>query len=153
MKGSPRLTLGLGHTHISQGVIEEKTRWLVAASWSLNFDYWISDKFAIGLQNDVVMESFKIEDKEQETIERKYPWSIVPVAIYKPGKRFSLLGGIGYEVAAGKNLTLTRLGMEYGFHIPGNWEVGAALVWDNKWKYYNSWGLAFTVSKIWPKKH
>ncbi|MGB4772035.1 MAG: hypothetical protein WBP58_11270 [Chitinophagaceae bacterium] len=153
MKGASRLTLGLGHTHISEGVIDGKTRWLVAGSWSLNYDYWISNKFAIGIQNDLVMETFIIEDKEKESIERSYPWSIVPVAIYKPGKRFSMLGGVGYEVAAGKSLALTRLGIEYGFHLPKNWEVGAALVWDNKWNYYNSWGLAFTFSKIWPNKN
>jgi hypothetical protein len=48
---------------------------------------------------------------------------------------------------------MTRLGMEYGFHLPKNWEIGASVVWDGKWKYYNSWGLAFTISKIWPKKN
>ncbi|ARV10582.1 hypothetical protein BTO05_13405 [Winogradskyella sp. PC-19] len=47
---------------------------------------------------------------------------------------------------------MTRLGAEYGFHLPGNWEIGAALVWDAKWNYYNSWGLALTVSKNMAKK-
>ena len=124
MKGSHRLTIGLGHTHISQGIINGETEWVTAGSWSFNYDYWLSDK-----------------------------WAIVPVAIFKPGKRLSLLGGVGVEIAHKKNLTLTRLGVEYGFHLPKNWEVGAAVVWDNKWNYYNSWGLAFTISKIWAKKH
>lgn len=153
MKGSHRLTIGLGHTHISQGIINGETEWVTAGSWSFNYDYWLSDKWAIGLQNDLVLETFFIEDKEEEIIERAYPWAIVPVAIFKPGKRLSLLGGIGMEVAHKKNLALTRLGFEYGFHLPKNWEVGAAVVWDNKWNYYNSWGLAFTISKSWAKKH
>ena len=153
MKGSHRLTIGLGHTHISQGIINGETEWVTAGSWSFNYDYWLSDKWAIGLQNDLVLETFFIEDKEEEIIERAYPWAIVPVAIFKPGKRLSLLGGVGVEIAHKKNLTLTRLGFEYGFHLPKNWEVGAAVVWDNKWNYYNSWGLAFTISKIWAKKH
>jgi hypothetical protein len=152
MKGAHRLTLGLGHTHISEGIIDGKTEWVTAGSWSFNYDYWLLDRWAIGLQNDLVLETFFVEDKEKEVIERSYPWSVVPVAIYKPFKRLSFLGGVGIEFAKEKSLTLTRLGVEYGFHLPKNWEVGAALVWDNKWNYYNSWGLAFTISKIWPKR-
>jgi hypothetical protein len=149
MKGAHRLTLGLGHTHISRGIVDGETEWITAGSWTLNYDYWISDRWALGLQNDVVLETFLVEDKENEIIERAYPWAIVPVAIYKAGKRLSLLGGIGVEIAHEKSLTLTRLGFEYGFHLPKHFEAGIAVVWDNKWNYYNSWGLAFTVSKIW----
>jgi hypothetical protein len=155
MKGSNRLSLGLGHTTISQGQVDGKTQWLATASWSLNYDYWLADKWAIGLQNDIILESFKIQDRFEETIERSYPVSVIPIVIYKPGVHFSLIGGLGAEFSEGHTLTVTRVGMEYGFHLPKHWEVGAALVWDNKWNYYNSWGIAFTASKIWPsnKKH
>jgi hypothetical protein len=153
MQGTHRLTLGLGHTHISQGKIEGDTKWLATASWSLNYDYWVSKKWAIGLQNDIILESFVIEHGDEELLERKYPVAIVPVAIYKPGKNLSLIGGVGAEISHGHTLTLTRLGVEYGWHLPKNWEVGIAMVWDGKWKYYNSWGLAFTFSRLWPSKH
>ena len=43
IKGSHPLTGGIGHTHISQGIIDGKTRWLALASWTINYDYWISD--------------------------------------------------------------------------------------------------------------
>jgi hypothetical protein len=151
MRGSNRLTLGLGHTHVSEGKVDGKTQWLTMPSWSLNYDYWVSDKWAIGLQNDLILESFIIENNEEELIERAHPLTMVPVALYKAGKNLTLLGGVGVEIAKGHNLATTRLGFEYGFHLPKNWEVGAAMVWDGKWKYYNSWGLAFTVSRIWPK--
>lgn len=152
MKGSHRLTLGLGHSHISKGKVEGDTKWLALASWSLNYDYWLADKWAIGLQNDLILESFIIEDHEHELIERSYPLAVVPVVMYKPGKRLSLIGGMGAEFSKGHTLTMTRLGMEYGLHLPKNWEAGVAIVWDGKWNYYNSWGLAFTLSKIRPKK-
>ncbi len=152
MKGSHRLTLGLGHTNVSKGKIDGDTKWLALASWSFNYDYWLNNKFALGLQSDIILETFIIEDKNEEFIERKYPFTLVPVAIYKTGNHLSFLGGVGAEFSSGHTLFLTRLGMEYGFHLPKNWEVGAALVWDGKWNYYNSWGIAITVSKIWPKK-
>jgi hypothetical protein len=155
MKGVSRLTLGLGHTHVSEGQRDGKTQWLALASWSLNYDYWVSNKLAIGLQNDVILESFIIEDHENELIERYYPVSVVPVAIFKPGKHVSIIGGVGVEISKDQTLALTRVGLEYGFDLLKQWEVGAAIVNDRKWRYYNSWGLAFTVSKLWSakKKH
>jgi hypothetical protein len=111
----------------------------------------VSENWAVGLQNDIILEDFKIEDAESEIIERKRPIAMVPAVIYKPGKHFSFIGGVGMEYASGKTLGLTRLGVEYGFHIPNYWEVGVAVVRDNKWRYYNTWGFAFTFSKIWPR--
>ena len=153
MKGTHRLTLGLAHTHISNGRIHEKTEWLTSPSWALNYDYWISNMWAIGLQNDLIFETFLIENADGEEIEREFPLAVVPVAIFKPGKHFSFIGGIGTEFAVSGNLTLTRLGVEYGLLLPKNWEAGIALVWDNAWDHYNSWGIAFTFSKLFTRKH
>lgn len=153
MKNASRMTLGLGHTHISEGKVNGKTQWLAAASWSMNYDKWLSDKWAIGLQSDLILESFVIESHQVELIERNFPLAMVPAALYKPGKHFTYIAGVGAEFSQGHTLTMTRLGVEYAAHLPKNYEVGVAFVWDGKWKYYNSWGLAFTFSKIWPKKH
>ena len=151
-KGSSRLTIGLGHTHVSEGKVDGKTEWLALPSWTLNYDYWFSEKVAIGLQNDIILESFFIEHGNEELLERSYPIASVPVVLYKPNERLTVVAGIGAEFTKESTLTMTRLGVEYGFHLPNNWEVGAALIWDNKWNYYNSWGIALTFSKIWPKK-
>ena len=152
MKGANRLSFGLGHTHISEGKVDGKTQWLATASWSINFDHWLSNKWAVGLQSDMILESFKIEAHDQEIIERSYPIAVVPVAIFKPGAHWSFVGGAGVEFSKGHNIGLTRLGIEYGHHLPKGWELGAALVWDEKWNYYNSWGIAITISRIWEKE-
>ena len=152
-KGLNRITVGLGHTHISEGKIDGDTEWLTLASWSLNYDHWFSDKWAIGLQNDIVLESFIIEHGNEELLERSYPVSSVPVFLYKPGKKLVIFGGVGAEISKGNNLTMTRLGLEYGFHLSPKWEVGVTALWDGKWNYYNSWGLGFTFSRMWRKKN
>ena len=153
MKGAHRLSLGIGHAHVSQGKIDGKTEWLVVPTWAIDYDYWISDKWAIGLQNEIVVESFIIEDSKEELIERNYPVSVIPSVIWKPFKRLSFVGGVGLEFAEGHNLTVVRLGLEYGFHLPKDFEISAALMRDDKINYYNSFGLSLTVSKIWRKKH
>ena len=153
MKGSHRLTLGLGHTHTAEGEAEGKTEWLTLPSWSLNYDYWISNRWAVGLQSDLIMETFIIEHGDGVELERSNPLALVPIALFKPGTHWTFFGGVGVEIDEEKNLTMTRLGAEYGWHLPKNWEVGIEVLWDGKWNYYNSWGLAFTASKIFPKKH
>jgi hypothetical protein len=46
-EGASRLSIGLGHAHVSEGKIDGDTKWLALPSWSLNYDYWLSNKLAI----------------------------------------------------------------------------------------------------------
>jgi hypothetical protein len=152
MKGTQRLTIGLGHTQLSKGQIEGRTQWVPLASWSLNYDYWLSNKWAIGLQNDWILETFVVLHGNNEELERVNPLVMVPVAMYKFAPRWNAIGGVGVEYSHGHTLALTRIGLEYGWHLPNNMEAGLAFVWDNRWNYFNAWGLAFTFSKLWPKQ-
>ena len=150
MRGTHRLTLGLGHNHVVNSIVGEdgtlKNRAL--PSWALNYDYWLSDKWAIGVQSDIILESFVIEHGDQETLERSYPVLVAGVAIFKPFRHFSFVGGLGAEYSSEQTLTATRLGVEYGTHLGPKWEVGVAATWDAKWSYYDAWGLNFTVSHL-----
>lgn len=153
LKGVNRLTIGLGHTHLSKGKNEDgKTTWLAVPSWSLNYDYWISNRWAIGLQTDLVIEKFIVEQTDGEDLEREKPVALVPVAIFKPYKHFSFIAGPGVELEKNENLFLTRLGAEFGCDLPKGWEAGIALLWDNKWDHYDSWVLEFSFSKKFFKK-
>lgn len=153
LKGASRLTLGLGHTYITEENVKENNNWLGITSWSLNYDYWLSNKFALGLQNDILFESFLVENLEGEKIERKYPIAVVPVAMYKLNEKFTLLGGVGFEYTKDHTLTMSRLGVEYGLPLKKHTEVGVALVWDYNWNHYHSIGVSFTVSKLWSRNH
>jgi len=80
LKGAHRITTGLGHTHISKGKnVDGKTVWLLQPSWSLNYDYWIVNKWAIGLQSDLVLEKFIVKDDSGEDLERENPWAVIPL--------------------------------------------------------------------------
>jgi hypothetical protein len=153
MKGSHRITLGLGHTQLSKGKnAEGNIDWLGMPSWSLNYDYWIDNKWAAGLQTDLVLETFVVEENDGDEIEREKPVAIVPVAIYKSGKHWSFFAGAGIEFEKEENLGLTRLGVEYGAELPKGWEAGIGVIWDNKWSHYNSWAIEFTFSKIFSRR-
>lgn len=154
LKGSHRLTTGLGHTHLSKGKnADGKTVWLLEPSWSLNYDHWLSNKWAIGLQTDLVLEKFIVEDENGQEVKRERPWAVIPVGLFKPWKHFSFIAGAGIELEKKENMGLTRLGAEYGVELPKGWEAGMAVMWDNKWGNYNSWVFEFSFSKIFYKKH
>ncbi|MEM1003277.1 MAG: hypothetical protein AAGH46_11580 [Bacteroidota bacterium] len=140
-----RLSLGLGHTHIP----EDNGDKVLYASWALDYDYHFNETWGIGLETDIIMESFVIERPNGEELERKYPFSLTPVALFKPIEHWTFIGGIGAEFAPGETLAFTRLGVEYGVEISKKWELGASVLWDARWDYFNSWGLAIMISRVW----
>lgn len=144
-----RLSLGLGHTHVPAGELADGRDKIAFASWTLDYDYHFNERWAVGIQTDLIMESFIIMRQEDEEIERDFPFSVASVALFKPFERWSFVGGLGAEFAPGETLAFTRLGAEYGFEISEKWEIGVSLLWDAKWDYYNSWGLAFMISRLW----
>jgi hypothetical protein len=152
LKGSHRLSLGLGHTHVAESLVEGKKEWRAYASWSLNYDFWLSNKWAIGLENDMILESFMIENAENKTIERSYPVCMVPVVLFKPLKHLGLVGGTGVEISSEENMVITRFGIEACFELPNKFELSAGLIFDERWENYNSFALTLTVSKIFSKR-
>src|SRR5262245_7760830 len=118
MKGTNRLTIGLGHTHLANGINDDgKKVWMAVPSWSFNYDYWISNRWAIGLQTDLVIEKFIVEQEDGQDLEREKPFAVIPVGIFKPCKHFSFIAGGGIEFEKEENLALTRLAIEYGCEL------------------------------------
>ncbi|HET9432966.1 MAG TPA: hypothetical protein VFO37_04375, partial [Chitinophagaceae bacterium] len=58
VKGTHRLSLVLGHSHVSEGIQDNgKKGWKVIPSTGFDYDYWISEHWALGLQNDIMIEN------------------------------------------------------------------------------------------------
>ncbi|MHA3788890.1 hypothetical protein ACX0HA_11810 [Flavobacterium hauense] len=149
-----RITLALGHTNVSQGVSNAETKWLFLASWSLDYDYWFSDKWAIGLHTDFITQEFEVEANldEGEVIKRSSPIAPALMGLYKPTKHSTFLLGAGAEFAKEENLFLNRLGYEWGTEIDETWEVGFSLNYDFRWNAYDSYTLGFGISHNFRKK-
>lgn len=153
LKGNHRITVALGHTHLAKGKDDDGDYvWLPVASWSFNYDFWITNRWAVGLQTDMVLEKFVVEDNDGEALERERPWSLVPVALFKPFQHFAFIAGAGIELEEDENFGLTRLGAEYSHALGKAWEAGIGVVWDGKWGHYNSWTVEFSFSKSFLKR-
>lgn len=155
-KGNHRITIGLNHANVSQGVKDSGYEWLSLPAWSLDYDYWLSDKWAIGLHTDIIVESFEVKanlSSEDETISRTSPIAPAAVGIFKATKHSSFLLGVGAEFAKEDNLFLNRAGYEWGTEIGKNWELGISLCYDFRWNAYDSYMIGIGVSKIFKKRN
>ena len=144
-----RLALGIGHTHVPSNELVDGRNKLAFASWTLDYDFHFNEKWGLGLETDFISESFVIVRPDGEELEREFPFSVTPVALFKPSERWTLVAGVGAEFAPGETLAFTRLGVEYGVEISDRWEIGAHLLWDARWDYYNAWSLALVISRLW----
>lgn len=149
LKGTHRFTLVIGHSHVFGGIKENGEKGLkVFPFWGFDYDYWISNRLAIGLQTDMVVETFEVEDHENTVIERTRPVTTIAAAIIKASKTIGFIAGMGGEFAHEGNFAVTRLGVEAGWEMKKNWEFGISLVYDVKWNGYDSWGIGFGISKL-----
>lgn len=151
-RGVHKVSVSLGHAHVHEGIEGDEKKWLVMGSWGINYDYLINSRWAIGFHNDVILEEFKVEDHhgedESSILERERPWAAKLVGSFKPFKHLSLLAGAGEEIAKEKNYFISTAGIEYGWHLPGGWELGAEISYDVKWNAYDTWIAGVGISKL-----
>ena len=109
IKGNLGVSAVMGHAFIKNR-IDSENKISSAAAFGINANYWVSDKWAVGVHSDLVFENFIIEEKkpneEHRFLEREYPVSVNAVATYKPIHSLGILAGIGREFSKEKNLTM-----------------------------------------------
>ncbi len=143
------LSLLLSHTHTSQGIEDGKNKWLVLPSWAFDYNYYLSEKWSLGLHNDMILETFKVKDHktDQETVERTRPIASVVVARFRPAEHFTFELGAGGEFAKEGSFFLTRIGAEYALELHRGWELVTNINYEFKWQGYNSFSLGVGMSK------
>ena len=144
-----RVTLVMAYSVLKNHVDESTNNILVVPTFGLNYDFFFHQKWGVGLHSDIVLQQFKVEkhDGHAELI-RENPVAVCVVGLFKPLPSLTLIAGYGIELEKHENIQLLRLGVEYGFHLPGNWELGFALEFDKKFDTYNSWVFGAGFSKL-----
>jgi len=138
----------ISHTQISEAVEGEGKKNISVPSWGIDYNFELTERWAIGLHNDIIVESFVIENNEGTEIERSSPFATAIVGMFKPIKNFSLVLGAGGEFSKEENLFLIKAGAEYSHLIlHDNWEIIASFSNDFKFDAYNSWSLGFGIGR------
>lgn len=144
-----KLSLAITHTLVPTAIDSEGDKyWLALPSWSFDYDYAISKVWGMGLHSDVVIQNFEYEGEEEVIKKRTKPMTLALVGTRRLGKHLTVLGGGGAEFSTvEETLGLFRLGAEYGWELPNDWELSVDGMVDFKIKAYDAIVLGLAVGK------
>lgn len=125
---------------------------VIIPTWGFDVNYQFHRRWSTGLQAEIKLQSFEVEDGESE-LQRTDPLALAAVIQYHTLKHWSFYTGPGIELEKSRNLFLFKLGTEYGFEISETFEISLNLVYENKQDIYDAWtfGIAFN-KKLWERK-
>ena len=147
------ITFLISHTFLSTGIKEGERSWIVVPSLGLNYNYRFNHKWSLGWHNDLIIESFVVEDNREEggaTLERELPLATMLVGTYKVTEGWGFALGGGIEIEPNENFGVIRVGTEYGIEIPERrLEVTIGLNYDILIDAYNSFNVGIGLSRLW----
>lgn len=151
-QGKHSLGLFIAHSYISRGVIDGEMQWLSAPSFALNYNYRLNDRWSIGLHNDIIIESFIVEDRSssnEEFFERESPISNILVSTYKLTESWGVAAGAGIDWEKNENFTMIRLGTEYGRQLKDeSFEIVFSLNYDILINAYDIINFGIGINKF-----
>jgi len=145
------ISASLNHTIIFSAIKNGESHSSInVPSFGLNYTYAFSEKWGVGLHNDIILEDFVVKGaslnnaatrnttEEIVTIERGTPISMALMAIYKPIENLGIMVGGGMEFSSHEDYAILRFGLEAPFQLPENWEIFGVLSYDIMIDAYNS---------------
>jgi hypothetical protein len=147
------VSLLIAHTGVSQGVnVNGERGWLMLPSWGLNYNYWLSERWAIGLHTDLITETFVVKENHNEAkgepeVERTRPIAPAIMASFRPHHHWAFTLGAGAEFAQEGDLFLMRAGTEYTIHLGGPWETSGSFAYDLRSNAYDSYTLGIGITR------
>lgn len=131
----------IGHTLVNNEGLDN----VFVPSWGLDIEYWFSDKWGIGLHNDVEIETFVIKTSQNEEIERVNPLVVTIDALYQFGNGFVITLGPGVELEKEESYYLFRVGIEYEKDINHMIYLLPNFFLDQRFDGYNTWNIGLGI--------
>ena len=150
------LSLLLAHTHILNGFENGGIRGINRPSWMVAYNYSLSERWALGVHGDIILETFEVEHGskgEEELLERKYPVSLVGAASYKVIDHLAVQVGGGFETDGEETFGLVRFGVEPFMRLSSRIELLLNLSYDIKIDAYDNWSFGFGIAYGLGKSH
>jgi hypothetical protein len=131
----------IGHTLVNTEELDNV--WV--PSWGLDIEYWLNNNWGIGLHNDVEIETFVINNSENDELERVNPLVLTIDALYHFGKGFVITLGPGIEIEKEKSFYLLRAGIEYEKDITESFYLLPSIFLDQRFDGYNTLNIGLGV--------
>ena len=131
----------IGHTLVNNEGLDN----VFVPSWGLDVEYWLNNKWGIGLHNDVEIETFVIRNSDNNEIERVNPVVLTIDALYHVGNGFVITLGPGVELERKESYYLFRIGIEYEKDITKQFYLLPNLFLDQRFDGYNTWNIGLGI--------
>jgi len=116
-----------------------------AASLGLEYDYKFSNTWGIGVKMDFVFSKYTIPSGvDLPDIIIYYP-SIM--AKYYISQSFDLLAGPGIEIIEGEVHSTFKIGAEFKFKLPNNWDFKPIFSFSEVSNFENTYEIVFSIGK------
>ena len=143
-----KFALYTGYSWIPEGrdpeTLEKKS--LIAPTFGFSYEYWFSERWAIGTYNDVEIINLQVEEEEEAFLERENAVVLTVGVTYELLPKLTVSLGGGIETDSNETLGVIRLGSEYVLLEKNEWELSAALTFIHK-DIYEIVGFGFVFGK------
>ncbi|OHX68309.1 hypothetical protein [Flammeovirga pacifica] len=130
-----RIALIWGHGYVPKGISNpDNPQVLIIPTIGLDYEYFFSHRFAIGITNELELSNYIIETKEFNELEREYAYVGAIMAMFEVGHLFILGIGPGVEIEKNHNFFVGKISLEREFPImgEGGWDVTPVLAYELK---------------------
>tara|TARA_B100000809_G_scaffold266760_2_gene331281 strand:+ start:13957 stop:14490 length:534 start_codon:yes stop_codon:yes gene_type:complete len=142
-----RISPVLSHTYIPTA-ISEGTKTIIVPSIGLDLEYWFSEKYGIGLHNDLELFNYEVKKERQKlSIERDFPVVVTLDVLAKVYKGLGVVFGAGIEFEKSENLFIVRTGLEYEIEFSENWDLSPTFFYDYRHKEFETWSIGIGIGR------
>jgi hypothetical protein len=148
-----KITVGVGHVYFAKS--ENEIRNHTLGAYLLNYDFIINKYWSIGSHNDILIEESRVYNEKEHTYltEQERPLVTKVVGSFSPIRHAHLMFGIGDEITRLHNYLILNMGVDYGIHLSGGWELGGEINYDNKVQGSDTWIIGLGLSKLIGRHH
>ncbi|MCK5824903.1 MAG: hypothetical protein KAG96_05790 [Ichthyobacteriaceae bacterium] len=114
----------------------------------LELQFFFNHKFSVKWINEIEFQSYTIKGKEGELESvRENAFLTAIVLGYEVYGHLGLFAGGGYEFEKNEDLWVVRVGAEYAFELPEEWDITPAFIYDIKAESHTAYTLSITIGK------
>jgi hypothetical protein len=137
----------MGNSHIPQAYEGGKSV-IVIPVYGFDLDYFFHRRWSVGMQADIKLQSFEVEEENNVILERNVPVSLAVVGHYHALRNWSFYAGPGIELEQSRNLFLIKVGTEYSFEISEQFEIALNLIYENREELYDGFTFGVAFNKL-----
>lgn len=144
-----RIAAAIGHAYIPDAKTASD-QFVMIPTFGLEFQYWFSHKWGLGLKSDLEIANYVIQDSNGNVdYVRENPVIMALPVLFSPweNRGFNFILGPGVEFEGHENFFVFRAGFGSEFEVGNHWDFAPEIIYDLKNGHINSLTIAIGIGK------